>query len=212
MILWIALLFAGAGRFDWARGWIAAAVYVLTMTATGALVHRCNPGLLEARAKFIRKDTPSFDRIFMWIYLPLTYIQVLVAGLDAVRFRALLLPQWTLVPGIALFLAAMAMVTWTFLVNPFAETRVRIQPDRSHTVVSTGPYHIVRHPMYVGSILMYPATAMMLGSGWAMAVAALILVLIVWRTAEEDRFLHRELPGYLEFAAHTRYRLIPGLW
>jgi protein-S-isoprenylcysteine O-methyltransferase Ste14 len=212
MVLWVVAAFAGAGRLDWARGWICAAVYILTMTLTGALAHRLNPGLLEARAKFIRKDAPLFDKIFVWIYFPLTFIQVLVAGLDAVRFHALPLPQWTLVPGIVLFLAAMAMVTWTFLVNPFAESRVRIQQDRGHTVVSKGPYSIVRHPMYVGSILMYPATAMMLGSGWAMAVASLILVLIVWRTSEEDRFLHRELTGYREYAALTRYRLIPGLW
>ncbi|MGA3160021.1 MAG: isoprenylcysteine carboxylmethyltransferase family protein [Terracidiphilus sp.] len=212
MFLWVAIVFCGAGRLDWTRGWICTAVYVLTMTLTGALAHRLNPGLLEARTKFIRKDSPTFDKIFVWIYFPLTFIQVLVAGLDAVRFRTLPLPQWTLVPGIALFLAAMAMVNWTFLINPFAETTVRIQQDRGHKVVSTGPYRIVRHPMYLGSILMYPATAMMLGSGWAMAVAALILVLIVWRTAKEDRFLHCELPGYREYAAHTRYRLIPGLW
>jgi len=97
-------------------------------------------------------------------------------------------------------------------VNRFAESTVRIQSERNHAVVSSGPYRIVRHPMYVGMFLMYPATAMMLGSGWAMAVAALILVLIVWRTVEEDRFLHRELTGYREYAALTRYRLVPGLW
>lgn len=148
----------------------------------------------------------------MLIYIPLAFIQVLVAGLDAVRFHALPLPEWTLFPGIVLFVAAMAMVAWSLLANPFAESTVRIQPDRGQTVVSTGPYHIVRHPMYVGFVLMWPATALMWGSGWAMAVAALMLILVVWRTAEEDNFLRRELPGYQEYVDLTRFRLVPGLW
>lgn len=212
MIIWVVAAFAGAGRLDWARGWVCVAVYMLVMTATGALVKRFNPGLLEARAKFIRKETPLFDKIFMLIYIPLAFIQVLVAGLDAVRFHALPLPEWTLFPGIVLFVAAMAMVAWSLLANPFAESTVRIQPDRGQTVVSTGPYHIVRHPMYVGFVLMWPATALMWGSGWAMAVAALMLILVVWRTAEEDNFLRRELPGYQEYVDLTRFRLVPGLW
>jgi protein-S-isoprenylcysteine O-methyltransferase Ste14 len=212
MFLWVAAVFAGAGRFDWARGWICTAIYLVTMTVTGALMHRFNPGLLKARGKFMRKDTKGFDKIFMSIYFPLTFIQVAVAGLDAVRFRWMPMPQWTIFPGIALFLAAMALTAWTFLVNPFAETTVRIQSDRGHRVVSTGPYRVARHPMYVGSILMYPATALMFGSGWAMAVAALMVFLIVWRTGHEDRFLRRELAGYQEYAALTRYRLFPGIW
>ncbi len=212
MVLWIALLFAGAGRLDWARGWIATAVYVATMAITGALVHRYNPGLLEARGKKMAEDTPKFDKVLLRIYIPLTFVQVLVAGLDAVRFHALPLPPWTTAPGIVLFLAAMGLVCWTMTVNRFAESTVRIQQERGHTVVSSGPYGLVRHPMYVGSSLMYPATALMLGSGWAMAIALPMVLLIVCRTALEDRFLRSELPGYREYAAATRYRLVPGLW
>ena len=212
MIIWIVAAFAGAGRLDWVRGCVCIAVYVLVMAGAGALVKRLNPELREARAKVVHKDTPRFDKIFMWIYLPLMFILVPVAALDAVRFRALPLPEWTLLPGIALFVAAMALIVWSLLSNPFAESTVRIQQDRGQTVVSTGPYHIVRHPMYVGFILMSPATALMLGSGWAMAVAALMLILVVWRTAKEDSFLQRELPGYREYAALTRFRLVPGLW
>jgi protein-S-isoprenylcysteine O-methyltransferase Ste14 len=212
MIIWFGAAFAGAGRLDWARGWVCIAIYALVMAATGALVKRFNPGLTEARARVLRKDTPLFDKIFLWTYLPLTFIQVFVAGLDVVRFHALPLPEWTLLPGIVLFAAAMAMVAWSLLANPFAESTVRIQPDRGQTVVSTGPYRFVRHPMYVGLILIWPAAALMWGSGWAMAVAALMLILVVWRTAKEDSFLRRELPGYQEYAALTRFRLVPGLW
>jgi len=212
IILWMSILFASAGRLDWKRGWAASVIYVLTIIAIGALVRRFNPGLLSARAKPNFKQTQSFDRLFYRIFLPLTYLQIAVAGFDAVRFRWLPLPLWCALPGVLLFLSAMGLICWVMAVNRFAESTVRIQSERNHAVVSSGPYRIVRHPMYVGMFLMYPATALMLGSGWAMAVAALILALIVWRTAAEDRFLHRELTGYREYAALTRYRLVPGLW
>lgn len=212
MFLWIGLVFAGAGRLNWLRGWLCAGVYVFVMSVVGSLVHRFNPGLMEARERWMRTGSPPFDRCFISLYVPLTFLQVLVAGLDAGRFRWLPLPRWTIVPGIILFVVSMGIVLSTFLVNPFAESTVRIQADRGHKVISTGPYRIVRHPMYVGSILLYPATAWMFGSGWALIVAAMIGILIVWRTAKEDRFLHGQLKGYSEYASHTRFRLLPGMW
>jgi len=212
ILLWGSVLFASAGRLDWKRGWAALAVYVLTIIGIGVLARRFNPGLMSLRAKPKFKQTQSFDRLFYRTFLPLNFLQIAVAGLDAVRFRWLPLPLWCALPGVLLFVAAMGLIGWVMAINRFAEATVRIQSERNHAVVTSGPYRIVRHPMYVGMILMYPATALMLGSGWAMAVAALILVLIVWRTALEDRFLRSELPGYLEYAAHTRYRLIPGIW
>jgi protein-S-isoprenylcysteine O-methyltransferase Ste14 len=212
ILLWASILFASAGRLDWKRGWAAFAVYMLTILGIGVLARRFNPGLMSVRAKPKYKQTQSFDRLFYRIFLPLTYIQVAVAGLDAVRYRWLPLPLWCALPGVLLFVSAMGLIGWVMAMNHFAEATVRIQSERNHAVVSSGPYRIVRHPMYVGMILMYPATALMFGSGWAMAVAALILVLIVWRTALEDRFLFQNLQGYPEYAAHTRYRLIPGIW
>src|SRR3954453_10940580 len=96
--------------------------------------------------------------------------------------------------------------------NPYAETTVRIQSDRGHTVISSGPYRLVRHPMYVGSSLMYPGTALMLASKWALLLSAVMAVLLLVRTALEDRTLRRELAGYEQYAVTTRYRLIPGVW
>lgn len=212
MALWVVAVFAGAGRLNWVRGWVFLVVYALVMIAMGTVLKLVNPELAEARARFMHKDTAPFDRIFLWIYFPLTFIQISVAGVDVVRFHALPLPEWTMTLGIAVFVMAMAIITWTLLTNPFAESTVRIQADRGQTVVSTGPYHIVRHPMYVGFVLMSPATALMLGSGWATELAALMTVLVVWRTAKEDSFLRRELPGYQEYTALTRFRLVPGLW
>lgn len=211
-VLWIVMLFGAAGRWDWARGWIAVALYVGTMTALAVIVRRRNPTLMEARAKWRRADTKPFDKIILRILLPLGALQPAVAGLDAVRFRWSSMPVWTAYAGAFLFLLGMALITWTMSVNRFAEPTVRIQTDRGHTVVTSGPYRYIRHPMYAGTIPMYVATALVLGSLWALALAGVLAVLLVWRTALEDRTLRRELPGYAEYAARTRYRLLPGLW
>ncbi len=211
-VLWIVLLFGAAGRWDWARGWVAVALYVGTMTALAFIVRRHNPTLMEARAKWRRADTKPFDKIILRILLPLGALQPAVAGLDAVRFRWSSMPVWTAYAGAFLFFLGMALITWTMSVNRFAEPTVRIQTDRGHTVVTSGPYRFIRHPMYAGTIPMYVATALVLGSLWALGLAGVLAVLLVWRTALEDRTLRRELPGYAEYAARTRYRLLPGLW
>lgn len=210
--LWIGALFGGAGRLDWTRGWICFALYAVGMSAVGLIAGRANASLMEARAKWRHQGTKRFDRVFLRALLPLVFIQPAVAGLDAVRFRWSSMPFGLVYVGAAVFTLAMALIAWTLAVNRFAETTVRIQTDRGHTVVMSGPYRIVRHPMYVGAILMYLATALVLGSMWALALTGVIIVLFVWRTALEDQTLRRELAGYEEFAARTRYRLLPGLW
>jgi protein-S-isoprenylcysteine O-methyltransferase Ste14 len=96
--------------------------------------------------------------------------------------------------------------------NPFLSTIVRIQDDRGHYVVTTGPYQYVRHPMYAMILLMWPGIALEMGSWWALIPAAVIVIVFVIRTALEDRTLRAELPGYVEYARRVRYRLIPGVW
>jgi protein-S-isoprenylcysteine O-methyltransferase Ste14 len=212
MVLWVAIVFVAAGRLNWARGWASVAVYVITMGLVGAIVQRRNPGLLAARNKWRRKDTPLFDRVFLAVFLPLTFVQVIVAALDASRYGWLPLAPWTFLPGVLMFLAATGIVLWTLLANPFAESVVRIQSDRGHRVIDTGPYRIVRHPMYAGMLLTYPGTACMFGSAWALAVSAVMAALLIWRTGREDRYLSEHLEGYSVFKMKTRYRLIPNVW
>jgi len=207
-----AAVFGSAGRIDWIRGWICLIAYILAMSTAAALIKLKNPALLEARANWRHKDTKSFDKIFLAIYLPLIFIQPALAGLDAVRFRWSSMPFATVYAGIALYVIATAIIGWTMTVNPFAESTVRIQTDRGHKTVTTGPYRIVRHPMYVGAISMYIGAPLIFGSLWALVAGGLIAALFIWRTAMEDRTLRRELPEYEQFAAVTRYRLLPGVW
>ena len=211
-MLWICMVFAGAGTFAWTRGWIAVALYIVGMGTLGLVVRRFNAPLMEARAKRRPADTKPFDKVFLAVLIPLVFIQVAVAGLDAVRFRWSSMPFATAYAGGVLFALAIALIAWSMAVNPHAETTVRIQTDRGHTVVTAGPYRIVRHPMYVGAMLMYVATLLILGSVWALAIAGVMIVLFVWRTVQEDQTLRRELFGYAEYAVRTPYRLVPGLW
>jgi protein-S-isoprenylcysteine O-methyltransferase Ste14 len=210
--LWIAALFLGAGRLDWPRGWFCVALYVVGMGTLGLIVNRRNAPLMEARAKWNRNQTRTFDKVFFAALLPLVYVQPALAGLDAVRFGWSSMPVGWAYGGAILFALALSLITWVMAINRHAEATVRIQSDRDHRVVSSGPYRVVRHPMYVGAILMYIATALVLGSVWALLPAIAMSACFMWRAAREDDTLRRELPGYEEFAARTRYRLFPGLW
>ena len=210
--LWIAALFAGAGRLDWARGWFCVALYVVGMGGVGLVVRHYNAPLMQARANWQHRDTKTFDKFFLPSFLLLVYIQPAVAGMDAIRFRWSSLPSGLFYLGVVLFAVALAMVTWSMAVNAYAETSVRIQTDRGHKVVTSGPYRIVRHPFYAGAMLLYPGTALVLGSRYALVLGCLMAALFVVRTALEDQTLCRELPGYQEYATRTRYRLLPGVW
>jgi len=106
----------------------------------------------------------------------------------------------------------MVMPLWAMSANAYLSTMVRIQDDRGHQVVTTGPYRYVRHPMYVGTIFFGLCMPLFLGSWWTFVPCGLIVILFIIRTALEDRTLRDELPGYAEYAERVRYRLLPGVW
>jgi len=211
-IWFVGSLFLGAGRLDWIRGWISVGLFIVGMTVVGLIVRHCNSGLLEQRAKWRRKDTKVFDKIFLTLYIPLILLQPAVAGFDAGRYHRSSMPFSLVYVGSLLFVVALTLIGWVLVVNPFAESSVRIQKDRGQRVVTSGPYRFVRHPMYVGMILMYLANPLIWGSVAALMITAITTLLVVWRTSREDRTLSLELAGYPDYAARTRYRLVPGLW
>jgi protein-S-isoprenylcysteine O-methyltransferase Ste14 len=209
---WLISLFGSAGQLMWKRGWICTVLYLGGMHASRVVVAKLNPGLLEQRQTAIRKDTKPFDKVLLRVILSLTIVQPIIAGLDAVRFEWAPTPFWTVFPGIGLFAISASLITWVLAINPRADSSVRIEDDRDHMVVASGPYRFVRHPMYVGLILLHASIAMILGSTWTLGLAALIALLFLWRTALEDQTLRQELPGYEKYTTVTRYRLMPGIW
>jgi protein-S-isoprenylcysteine O-methyltransferase Ste14 len=205
------ILFLTAGRLDWMAGWALVIITALWVIATALVVIPRYPELLAERVG-PKKGTKTWDTILLSIYGLVTIVRYVVAGLD-VRYG------WTTgisapVQIVALIIAALGygLVVWATGTNAYFSQTARIQTERGHRVVTSGPYHFVRHPGYIGMILFELASAIMLGSWWALLLSGVSTVLFIIRTALEDKMLHDELQGYTDFAQQTRYRLIPGIW
>jgi protein-S-isoprenylcysteine O-methyltransferase Ste14 len=205
------LMFLPAGRWDWPRGWLFLLVFFSTMVAMAVYLGRVNPEIYRARRR-IQPGTKGWDRALLGVLLPTILMISLVAALDDGRFHWFPVPWWVCGLGYVLLLAGMAITARAQAVNRFFEPGVRIQTDRGHTVIDSGPYAIVRHPGYVGGSLLFVGTALCLGSYWALLPAALSCSIVILRTTWEERTLRDELPGYEEYTRRVRYRLIPGVW
>lgn len=205
-----ALLFGAAGTIRWLNGWLFIAVFVALSIPSIAYLWRVNPDIFVARAK-IHAGTKGWDLILVTIILTAFFAIFLIAGLDA-RFHWSNVPTWLIAKGYALLVIGYLGSIWVYGANKFAEPTVRIQKDRGQTVISTGPYAIVRHPLYMWSLIMIFGFPLALGSYWALAPCVVGTIVLVARTALEDQTLQAELEGYKEYAERVRYRLIPGVW
>jgi len=210
-VIWGGLLFLSAGDFAWLRGWLHIGLWIITFAVNAAVLLRLNPDVVSARLK-PKWSSERADTILSMLFLPVILAVPLIAGLDVGRYRWSSLPLWTIHPGIALHAAGDALLLWTMCVNPFLEKTVRVQTERGHHVITTGPYAIVRHPMYLGVVLMFLAIPLVLGSAWSFAPVVAMTLLLMARTILEERLLRRDLPGYEEYMSKTRWKIIPGIW
>jgi protein-S-isoprenylcysteine O-methyltransferase Ste14 len=208
--LFLGLLFLAAGRADWIRGWILAGLIVGSVAVNFGLMRWKNPSLIRARLEK-HDNVEPFDRAFFAVSIPLGLLFLVVAGLDE-RFGWSSLPPGALWAGILLHVAGSIPIACAAVYNPFMELAVRLQDDRGQVTVSSGPYRFVRHPMYVGLILMFAGWPLVADSVWAYVPLGALAVGYVVRTALEDRTLRRHLPGYQDYCRLTRYRLLPGIW
>lgn len=206
-----ALLFLSAGRLDWGAGWLYLVIVTINTAINYVYLRWKNPVLIEYRTRF-GKGTKGWDKIWMGVFAPVIIAVYVVAGLDAGRFGWSAMPLHFWPVGLVLFLPGTILFSWSMGVNPFFEKTVRIQSERGHRVIDAGPYRFIRHPGYVGFVGWILSVPLLLGSWWAFLPAVFAVVLVVLRTALEDRTLREELPGYREYAARIRYRLIPNVW
>ena len=168
--------------------------------------------LIEERAK-PGPGTKWWDKIFLALYLPMYLGVYLIACLDAGRFGwSPPLPIAVYILGYLVLFLAHYLVMWAMWTNMFFSSTVRIQTDRGHTVVQDGPYRFMRHPGYVGAIVMPACFSLVLGSLWGLIPSGVIAILLIIRTYLEDVTLQRELPGYAEYAGNVKYRLVPRIW
>lgn len=208
----VVFLFLPAGTFAWGRGWGCLLVcWLLEMRALVSL-ERTNPALLTARRHLIYPGTKRWDKVLLSILLPVVLTIFPLAALDTARFQWSTVPWWLSGCGYLLLVFGFWLSTWAGRVNVFAEPSARMQTDRGQTVIATGPYAMIRHPIYIASIGLFVGTALALGSYWALLPASVASGLLILRTQWEDQTLQAELEGYQEYTYRVPCKLIPYVW
>jgi protein-S-isoprenylcysteine O-methyltransferase Ste14 len=207
----IAAMFGVAGRWDWWAAWGYLGLAIVVRIVVGVYLKRKNPELLRVRMR-IGEGTEPWDRFWLAGMRLLLLAMLVTAALDAVRFGWSSMGIWHWLFGAVLFIAGTAVSVRAMAENTFFEGTVRIQDDRDHRVIDTGPYAVVRHPGYAGFLLALIPTPLLLGSWWAFLPTALFAAWLILRIVLEERTLRDGLEGYGEYTGRVRYRLIPGIW
>ena len=211
MYIFIALaLFLPAGTIFWLQGWIYLVIMICFSTSLLTYLTKKDPELLKARAK--TKSTESWDNKLGAIGTPFYILLYVIPGFDAVRFKWSNIPLIINIIGFVGMIVATALFILVMRENRYLSRVVEIQEKRGHKVITTGPYRIIRHPMYVSVIILYISHCIALGSLFSLIPCAIIILMIIFRTIHEDKMLHDQLDGYKEYAQRTRYKLIPGVW
>ncbi len=201
------------GRWGWWEAWVYAILAIGGFIVSRALAARHNPGLLAERARFgDQPDAKPWDKVLSPIVGVGAGLIPIVAGVDVLQGWSAPYSLALKLLGLALLLVGYVWASYALIENAYFSGVVRLQADRGQRVVSSGPYATMRHPGYVGALLAYVGTPLLLDSRRAFVVVAAITVVLVVRTALEDRTLQAELPGYRQYASRVRYRLIPGVW
>ncbi len=179
---------------------VVASIYILIV----------NPEIIRHRM-VPKGGTEPWDWVFFAVFNTALIATFVVANLD-IRSGWAPLPLWAWQIGVVLFVLGGGLFARAMGENPFFEKTVRIQSERGHHVIDTGPYRTVRHPGYVGLLAFILSLPLLLTSTWALLPTALALISLTVRTGLEDRTLREKLPGYADYAARIRFRLIPGVW
>jgi protein-S-isoprenylcysteine O-methyltransferase Ste14 len=209
LVLFALLLFVSAGRVNWLQAWLYLVGFCL-ISLIGLLFVPLE--VVAERGSTRKSDVERWDTVIVKLLVVSTLPMYVVAGLNYRWQWSPTVPAGLRLASAAVFVSGCALEIWAMSANRFFSSSVRIQPDRGHVVCSKGPYRWVRHPGYLGMILYTLASPVFLGSLWAMLPALATAGIFVARTWMEDRTLREKLPGYVEYAARTRYRLLPGLW
>ncbi len=211
VLIQVILLFVSAGSLRWGAGWWYIGLYVGMLVLASFIMIPNRSEVVAERSKGV-EGSKSWDLwITRLIAIP-TLSLLMLAGLDERWGWTQPLPFWARLLGGLLFSIGYVIVLWAMYTNKFFSQTVHIQTERGHTAVMDGPYRYIRHPGYIGMIASFMGAIFLLDSLWGLICFAFYLVLVIVRTSLEDQTLQTELPGYADYATHTRYRLIPGIW
>ncbi|OWV77044.1 isoprenylcysteine carboxyl methyltransferase [Rhizobium sp. R339] len=211
VIIMFAALFWPAGRLDWPRGWMFLGLFIALTAVAIVWIWRSNPELFAARSRY-QKGTKPWDAVVATLTIILFAAILPVGAFDDGRFHWAPQPGWVVLVGYLLMTAGYLGLTWAQSVNRHFEPTVRIQTDRDHKVIDTGPYAVIRHPGYAFAIVLAAGMALSLGSLYALIPAGLMVVVLAGRTLGEEMELRRGLEGYAEYMDRVRWRWVPGVW
>jgi protein-S-isoprenylcysteine O-methyltransferase Ste14 len=206
------VLFLPAGTIAWLSGWIFLVLFFGFVITVTAWLYRHDPGLLQERMTVFKSDQEVWDKVLFTLMQVFFFAWLILMPLDAVRFRWSQMPVWLQVVGAIILLCSFFLLFLTFRENPYLSRVVRIQKERGQTVISTGPYHYVRHPMYSAFIPFVLGTSLLLGSWYGILLGSILVVIFVIRALLEERMLQKELKGYDIYMVQVKYRLIPYVW
>ena len=215
MALFATAILWPAGTWQWWEAWVMIVMWTVYGVVTTHYLLRHDPALLAERLNFLplHKEQKDWDKVLMSLFFIAGIGLYLIPGFDVVRYEwSESLPEWMKILAMLIHLPCFLLLGWVMRENTYLSQVVKIDKDRGHKVVTTGPYALVRHPMYTIVIVLLFALPVALGSRFALILAVFLTLLLIIRTYFEDRTLHAELKGYPEYAKHTRYRLIPGIW
>jgi protein-S-isoprenylcysteine O-methyltransferase Ste14 len=207
------ILFGSAGTLAWPQGWIFLAIFVSSSVALGIWLKQTDPELLAERMKSpLSGDQGLRDRIVIVVIMVWFVVWLVIMGLD-VRFGwSGPAPFWVEGLGAVLILAAFWGWVRVLDANRFASVQVRVQSERGQTVASSGPYAVVRHPMYSFTLLLMIGAPLLLGAWWGLVGSLVALPLLAARTLGEEAVLLEGLPGYRDYTEKVRFRLLPWIW
>ncbi|HEY4035969.1 MAG TPA: isoprenylcysteine carboxylmethyltransferase family protein [Ktedonobacteraceae bacterium] len=205
-------LFLAAGTIVWLAGWIFVVLFFTFTAALTLWLLRHNPDLLKERMAMFSPDQKTWDKVGSVLMVVVFLAWLVLMPLDAVRFHWSQVPVWLQMAGALVLICSFPLFFATFRENSYLSPMVRIQEDRGQTVVSTGPYHYVRHPMYAAALLFLLGTALLLGSWYGLLLGLILVCMIAGRAVLEERTLREELQGYDSYMAQVKYRLIPYIW
>jgi protein-S-isoprenylcysteine O-methyltransferase Ste14 len=211
-LFYTVMLVLPVGTFAWGRWW-GFFLYcgLLELLALGYLV-RTNPAVLTARRPLGAPRTKRWDQVLLSLLLPVVLTLFVLAARETQRFQGSTMPWGLSAWGYLLVAFGFGLSTWARRVNAFAAPSVRMQPERGQTVIATGPYAMIRHPIYAASLGLFYGTALALGSYWALLPASVASGLLILRAHWEDQTLQAELDGYWEYTHRVPSKLIPHVW
>ena len=205
-----ALLFLSAGTMDYWQAWVYLVIFVGASWLTTVYLERNDPALLERRMRGGPTAEKEPRQKVIMLGASLGFIALLVVPALDRRFQWSVTPVWLAVGGDILTAVGFYLIFRVYRVNTFTAATIQVTPDQH--VVSTGPYAIVRHPMYASASLYVIGTPLALGSYWGLLAAGAMLPFLIWRLLDEERLLARSLSGYTEYQKKVPYRLVPRIW